>query len=82
MDFIIAVELNPLPHSNPQGNENLFEITKLTLLFTFKGITKLYLKLDAIWDLQKPKITAYSSNPYWLLKHAEIIQFHGSQPIK
>ena len=27
-------------------------------------------------------ILAYSSNPYWLLKHAEIIQFHGSQPIK
>ena len=25
---------------------------------------------------------AYSSNPCWLLKHAEIIQFHGCQPIK
>ena len=25
---------------------------------------------------------AYSSNPYWLLKHAEIIQFHGIQAIK
>ena len=24
----------------------------------------------------------WSSNPYWLLKHAEIIQFHGTQPIK
>ena len=27
-------------------------------------------------------IPAYSSNSYWLLKHAEILQLHGSQPIK
>ena len=24
----------------------------------------------------------HSSDPYWLLKHAEIIQFHGIQPIE
>ena len=39
-------------------------------------------KTEAFFRDEKLFVLAYSSNPYWLLKHVEIIQFHGSQPIK